>query len=469
MMVVTFTKHNKSISSSSRGMFEYLNKENEERIDEFWENALNNDEDIESIDEEKILIEKNLFFAHNHEDNSEQFLNEKEASVKIDENISSSTKADQSQFFMLNISPSKSEIEHLKEIADLELARQGISKEEIKMLMQSDEGKKHIEELRNDLVHQQLREYTKDVMKDYAENFDREVYNNPEKLPTQKEERHIVKRAKEILENEGVGKSDTKYAELLKAKKIELAAEIGKDLSTRKMNETDLVWFAKVEEKRTYKATDKWVMQNKKIFKEISALEKQGDLQAASRLREQLNRDNTTGAVVKEGMLKGGDNYHVHVVVSRYDKCPVKSKKVSISPLANHKKGQIGKGNNVGFNRDAFRTKVENSFDRKFKFERLNTYENYKNRRLNMRSMRVINTRVNRRVSNVVRRTVQPIRNELLNQSGYNEIRNLNPKNTISRELGFRIPLSVPKTPLEGAIKVVRLAVGKILDSSRGY
>lgn len=468
-MVVTFTKHNRSIATSSRGIFEYLNKENDERIDEFWENAVNNGEDIESIDEDKILIEKNLFFTHNHEDNSEVFLNEKDASVIIDQNISDSTKADQSQFFMLNISPSKSEIEHLKEIANLEMERQGISQNEVKILMQTDEGKRYVEEIRNDLIHQQLREYTKDVMKDYAENFDREVYSNPDKLPTQKEEREIVKKAKDLLERDGVIKSEPHYADLLKIKKIELANEIGKDLGTRKMNETDLIWFAKVEEKRTYKATDKWVMQNRKLFKEISTLEKQGDIKGVEKLQAQLNRDRTTNEIVKEGMLKGGDNYHVHVVVSRYDNCRVKSKKISISPLANHKKAQIGKGNNVGFNRDNFRNKVETSFDRKFKFERLNTYENYKNRRLNTRSMRTINSRVNRQVSNVVQRSIKPIRNELLNQSGYNEIRNLNVRNTISRELGFRIPLNVPKTPLEGAIKAVRFAVGKILDSSRGY
>ena len=74
-MVVTFTKQNTSISSSTRGIFEYLNKENDERIDEFWENAVDNDLDIEAIDESKIVIEKNLFFNHNFEKNEDNYFN----------------------------------------------------------------------------------------------------------------------------------------------------------------------------------------------------------------------------------------------------------------------------------------------------------------------------------------------------------------------------------------------------------
>ena len=41
--------------------------------------------------------------------------------------------------------------------------------------------------------------------------------------------------------------------------------------------------------------------------------------------------------------------------------------------------------------------------------------------------------------------------------------------NGISKELGFRIPMSIPKTPLDGAIKIVRFAINKIIDSSKGY
>lgn len=465
-MVVTFTKHNSSISSTSRGMFEYLNKENEERIDEFYQNAVDNDLDIESIDESKIDVEKNLFFTHDYENNEEQYFNDKEASSMIDNNISSNAKKDQSQFFMLNVAPSKSEIEHLKNIAQLEIEKK-FSKEEIEILLDTEEGSKVIQDLKNDLVHQQMREYTKDVMKDYAENFDREVYANPNILPTQIELRKISKDAKEKLKELNIlPKSENYSAEFIRIKN-ELAKEIGKDLSVRKMTEKDLVWFAKIEEKRTYKGNDKWVMQNKQIHKEIKALNPKTDAKEIALLESRLNRDRTTNEIVREGMLKGGDQYHAHIIVSRFDKCPIKSQKISLSPLANHTKGSIGQCNKVGFHRDSFRNRVEKSFDDKFRFQRENTYENYKNRKLSVRIG--VSRQVTRQAKGLLQKPLKPIKNELKKTAGLHELKALSLRGTISKELGFRIPLSLPTTPLDAGIKIIRFTIGKLMDASRGY
>ena len=466
-MVVTFTKQNTSISSSTRGMFEYLNKENDERIDEFWENALADDLDIEAIDESKIVIEKNLFFNHDFENNVDKYFNEKEASNIIDANVSSNGKSEQSQFFMLNISPSKAEIDHMKNIADIELSTKGLDEKERHILEQSEHGKKILYDLRNDLIHQQLRDYSKDVMKNYAETFDREVYANPDKLPNQKEEREISKKAKAQLEILQIDKKSKDYSEKFTTLKQEFAKEIGKDLSTRKMTDKDLVWFGKVEEKRSYKATDKWVMQNKKTLKEIASLDPNKDSNKIQLLRDSLNKDRTTNEVVREGMLKGGDNYHVHVVISRYDNCPNKGKKISLSPLANHKKSQIGKNNDVGFNRDIFRNKVEQSFDKKFKFQRENTYDNYKIRKQYARQN--FTNQAKNKMNLVLNKAIAPIKNELLNQSGINEIKKLSLQGMISKELGFRIPLKIPLTPLDAGIKIVKFVTSKIIDASKGY
>ena len=466
-MVVNFTKHNASMSTSSRGVFEYLNKENDERIDEFYESALNSDLDIESIDENKIEIEKNLFFTHDYEKNEEQYLNEKDASRIIDSNVSSNAKNDQSQFFMLNISPSKSELDHLNKIAELEVEKQFTDKE-INILLQSEDGRKAISDIKNDLVHQQLREYTKDVMRDYADNFNREVFANPNNLPTQKEEREIAKDAKLKLKELNILPKSKNYSTEFNRIKIELAQAIGKDLSTRKMTDRDLVWFAKVEEKRTYKANDKWVMQNKETLKKISLLDPVKDNAAIKLLESKLNRDRTTNEIVKSGMLKGGDQYHVHVVVSRYDKCENKGKKISLSPLANHKKGSIGQGSKVGFHRDNFRNKVEKSFDSKFLFQRENTYENYKARKLSVTS-RDFSNKIKGQAKGLIQKPLRPIKNELKKSMGLHELKVLSLQGTISKELGFRIPMTLPKTPLDAGFKIVRFAIGKLMDASRGY
>ena len=137
-MVVTFTAHNSDISSSCSNVIDYLNKENSERLDKFWEAQENPSE----VNEAEILIEKNLFFNNEiGEDGKEILLNDKEASKLIDENISSKAKDKESKFFMLNISPSKAELNHMKEIAELELERQGFGKQEQKILNSTDDGK----------------------------------------------------------------------------------------------------------------------------------------------------------------------------------------------------------------------------------------------------------------------------------------------------------------------------------------
>ncbi|MCY1692725.1 DUF5712 family protein [Exiguobacterium sp. SL14] len=88
---------------------------------------------------------------------------------------------------MLNISPSKEEIEHLNLIVDKELEFNGFGKKEIDILNKSEQGRKQIEIVRNDFMHQAMREYTRDVMEKYAENFNRKVYANHRK--TSKSER----------------------------------------------------------------------------------------------------------------------------------------------------------------------------------------------------------------------------------------------------------------------------------------
>src|ERR1035437_6684118 len=73
-----------------------------------------------------------------------------------------------------------------------------------------------------------------------------------------------------------------------------------KDGTSKNLTAGDLVYYAKLEEKRYYKGTDEEVKQGK----------------------------------AKRGDIKPGDNTHIHIIVSRQDK----SKKIKLSPLANSKK-----------------------------------------------------------------------------------------------------------------------------------
>lgn len=470
-MHISFTKHDPNISSSSKGVMEYLEKENYGREKEL-ENFFDEVEELEENNFDEQLENQNKFFS-NEENGTDKFYNQKEATDSIDNNKSSRHKENQSNFFMINVSPSKEELEHLKNIADVELKNRGIGEKEQKILEQSEHGKKQLQIMKNDLMHQAMREYSRDVMKRYAENFNRKVYTNPDKLPNQKEEKIINLETKKELSKQGIDKKnpdyDKKYQEIRELK----AKEIGKDLSVRPMTEKDLVWFGKVEETRTYKANDKWVMSNKDTLKQIEKLNKVE--KPSNKIKEQietlekkLHRDRATGELVREGLKKGGDQYHVHIIVSRYDNCPNKRFKGSMSPLANHRNSKMAdKNSSVGFNRDEFFNKSEKAFDAKFKHERSEkqTYEFKKTEKKNKND-------VTKKIGNVAKSTgqklLEPLKKEAMKNTGVNEISKLNIMNNVSAELGFRVPMSIPKTPLEASIKIIRAAIQKINEVSKG-
>lgn len=467
-MHISFTKHDPRISTSSKGILEYLDKENIGRESEFEDLKENQDLELSNYDQQ--VANQNLFFT-NAEKDRETFYSKDQASDKIDGNLSYRSKENESKFFMLNISPGKDEIEHLNEIVNLELKSKGIGEKEQEILNRTEEGSRYLNLIKNDLIHQSLREYTRDVMKNYAENFDRKVYANPDKLPTQKEEKEINQFAKKQLESLGISMDDSSYAEKYQELREQKANELGKDFSLRKMNEHDLVWFAKVEEKRTYKGNDNWVMANRKIQKRINELgySTRDDVKKeVEDLRKRLFKDKVTGQVIREGMRKGGQQYHVHVIVSRYDNCPNKRHRKSISPLSNHRSGTVANKNiAVGFDRDSFFKKTEQSFDRKFQFQRTRSYEKFNQQKKERRAL--VSPKLKSTSKTVVSQIASPIKQEILRNSGVQELSKLNIMNGVSRELGFRIPLSVPKSPMQMVYKITRAAIGKVLDAGKGY
>lgn len=474
-MHISFTKHNPNISSSSKGVMEYLEKENYGREKEL-ENFFDEVEELEENNFDEQLENQNKFFS-NDENGADRFYNQKEATDIIDNNKSSRHKEDQSNFFMINVSPSKEELEHLKKIADTELKNKGIGEKERKILEQTEAGKKQLEIMKNDLMHQAMREYTREVMKSYAENFNRKVYVNPEKLPNQKEEKIINLETKNELAKQGIDKKNPEYDKKYQEVREQKAKEIEKDLSVRPMTEKDLVWFGKVEETRTYKANDKWVMSNKQTLKEIEKLNKVENpnnkiKEKIEALEKKLHKDRATGEIVREGLKKGGDQYHVHIIVSRYDNCPNKRFKGSMSPLANHKNSKMAdKNSNVGFNRDNFFQKGERDFDVKFKYER-SQKESYEHKNFEKKKFKKKEMSIPKKLENLSKnagqKLLEPLKKEAMRNTGVNEISKLNIMNNVSAELGFRVPMSIPKTPLEASIKLIRSAIQKINDVSKG-
>lgn len=227
--------------------------------------------------------------------------------------------------------------------------------------------------------------------------------------------------------------------------------ENGFDVTKRKVTGKDLLYFAKVETERVYKHTDKAVLKNRPILEKIKKLEDSKGLFNKSKiekLQKELLRDKYTGEVIKEGVKKGGLNYHVHIVASRHDATSINPRdKVSMSPKAHQKGGHMNNGAKVGFDRDAFFKKIEQIFDEKFEYDRPQkekyVYKNYQKK--------------SSLAKGLIKSEIQKQMMELL---GINEIKKeINPMNTIRQEImPLPIPTNIPKSKLELVIQIVKTA-----------
>ena len=203
--------------------------------------------------------------------------------------------------------------------------------------------------------------------------------------PSSKEIRHLENIASEELKkmeyaglsvDEFYKEKDKLVRELLKEYTISTMDIYAKNFGREGINSNrDLVWKGKVERDRFYKSTDKNVIHNKKINREIKAAQLKNDTDKVTELKQQFIlesqlREGGKDVPVFAMMPKSGTNYHVHVIVSRRDK----EQKMSLSPLAkarsNDKHMINGKECKIGFDRNTFREGMENSFDENFEYRR---------------------------------------------------------------------------------------------------
>jgi hypothetical protein len=376
-------------------------------------------------------------------------------------------------------------------------------------------------------------------MSEYASNFDREFFINPDKLPNNEEKKVLEKetniiyndylreRGIQIKENtnpkewkelrdlkiiseneksfkvelslEGFGNKevsipktllheqkngtykipqtlyDNKINEAIKreygTKKEsiykDLAHQKGFDFSKRQLIGDDLLWYGKVETQRHYNHKDREVIDNKELLREIKIEKKNPE--KIKELEAKLNRDPFTKEVIKHDTLKGGNNFHVHVLISRHDKTNHNSRdKISLSPLAAARDKMLLAGKNqVGFNRSAFFKTAEQVFDKKFDYARpiYQSYEYLNDRKKNYNIEKSEKELVNKISTGVKNET----KNFIFKYTGLNEIKtHLNPIQSIKEQIPFaKIPTSFPKSITDLSIKVVR----KVLDmgSDMGY
>lgn len=166
------------------------------------------------------------------------------------------------------------------------------------------------------------------------------------------------------------------------------AASFNREINGRPINVDDVKYYAKIEYQRTFKGTDRQVRENQSFATKILQLktdirkiergEQSGDIRKLALEIEKLEKaapHKQNGERIVQGMQKEGNQCHVHIIVSRKDI----SNSFSLSPGSKYRASEVelnGKMVKRGFDRDAFFSKAEKTFDSTFGYKR-NYVETY--------------------------------------------------------------------------------------------
>jgi len=170
------------------------------------------------------------------------------------------------------------------------------------------------------------------------------------------------------------------------------ATSFNREINGKPITIDDIKYFAKIEHQRTFKGTDKQVKDNLPFASKILQLKndirkiEQGQLDGnIKKMKSQIVKleaqapHQQNGKRIVQGMKKDGNQSHIHIIVSRKDA----SNTFSLSPGSKHKASEVemhGKIVKRGFDRDAFFTKAESTFDKTFGYKR-NYAESYKSKK----------------------------------------------------------------------------------------
>jgi hypothetical protein len=165
-----------------------------------------------------------------------------------------------------------------------------------------------------------------------------------------------------------------------------------REINGRPITIDDIKYYAKIEHQRTFKGTDIQIKENQPFATKILQLKNdirkiesgtiEGNIKHKEKEIAKLERQaphQQNGKRIVQGMAKDGNQSHIHIIVSRKDA----SNSVSLSPGSKHKASEVemhGKNIKRGFDRDKFFEKAEKTFDKTFGYKR-NFAETYKARK----------------------------------------------------------------------------------------
>jgi len=166
-------------------------------------------------------------------------------------------------------------------------------------------------------------------------------------------------------------------------------ASFNREINGRPISIDDIKYYAKIEHQRTFKGTDFQIKENQPFATKILQLKTdirniqegraEGNIKKMEKEIAKLERQaphQQNGKRIVQGMPKDGNQSHIHIIVSRKDA----SNSISLSPGSKHKASEVemhGKKVKRGFDRDTFFAKAEKTFDKTFGYKR-NYAETYK-------------------------------------------------------------------------------------------
>jgi len=169
-------------------------------------------------------------------------------------------------------------------------------------------------------------------------------------------------------------------------------ASFNREINGRPITIDDIKYYAKIEHQRTFKGTDIQIKENQPYATKILRLKNEikgiqngtfkGNIKSKEREITKLEREapnQQEGKRIVQGMPKAGNQSHIHIIVSRKDA----SNTFSLSPGSKHKASEVemhGKQVKRGFDRDKFFDSAEKTFDKTFSYQR-NFAETYQARK----------------------------------------------------------------------------------------
>ncbi len=225
-----------------------------------------------------------------------------------------------------------------------------------------------------------------------AKEVVKEIDGNTAKLKKKEPKFYSITVSPSKYELRRLQNSSEDLKQYTKAIMSDYASSFNREINGRAITVDDIKYFAKIEHHRTFKGTDKQIRENQPYATKILELNnnirkvENGQLEGnIKKMKTEIAKleakapHQQNGKRIVQGMKKDGNQSHIHIIVSRKDT----SNSVSLSPGSKYKASDVvmnGKVVKRGFDRDSFFQKAEKTFDATFNYKR-NYAESYKSKK----------------------------------------------------------------------------------------